>query len=118
MNDTMKYQKENVETLLNLIKENPDLPIVPMVASEIVADDSCSYWLGDWGTAKLTEVYVGEERIHFRYDDEEDVLTDLSGCKFSQDFDGRDVYELSEEEWKSLYESLPWVKAIVVYITT
>ena len=27
-----------------------------------------------------------------------------------------DIYELSDEEWKELYESLDWVKAIVVYI--
>ena len=33
------------EELLKLIKENPDLPVVPMVNDEVVGDDSYRYWL-------------------------------------------------------------------------
>ncbi len=108
---------KQTEELLRLIKENPDLPIVPMVDCEVVADDF-GYWLGKWGYAKLTEYYNGREYIHFRDDDEEDVLNDMVGCKYSYDKDGRDIYELSDAEWKTLYESLPWEKCIAVYITT
>lgn len=39
------------EELLKLIKENPDLPIVPMVDSEVVQDDF-GYWLGAWGASR------------------------------------------------------------------
>ena len=108
----------NIENFLQLIKENPDLPIVPMVNEEIVTDDSCSWWKGNWGHCEVTEYYEGDEHIHFKGDDEEDVLTDMVGCKYSQTKDGRDIYDLSDEEWKELYESLDWVKAIVVYIDT
>lgn len=37
-----KTQKERLDELFKLIKENPDLPILPMVDSEIVADDYCA----------------------------------------------------------------------------
>ena len=40
------------ENLLQLIKENPDLPIVPMVDQEIVADDCCTWWIGKWGKSR------------------------------------------------------------------
>ena len=105
------------EELLELIKENPDLPVVPMVDGEIVGDDSCQYWLGRWGHSEVTEYYIGREKVHFKDDDEEDVLNDLEGCKYGCDPQGRDIYDdLSDDEWKALYESIQWTKCIVVYI--
>lgn len=103
--------------IIKLIEENPDLPIVPMVDSEVVAED-CGYWLGKWGRCEVTEYYEGRERIHFKDDDEEDVLNDLVGCEYSHDPHGRDIYDLSDDEWDKLYNSIQWVKCIVVYITT
>ena len=102
--------------IIKLIEENPDLPVVPMVDSEVVADDG-GYWLGKWGRCEVTEYYNGREYIHFRDDDEEDVLNDMAGCKYSHDPLGRDIYDLTDEEWDALYKSIPWTKCIVVYIT-
>lgn len=103
--------------IIKLIEENPDLPIVPMVDGEVVGDDSYQYWMGAWGKAVVTEYYLGREKVHIKEDvDEEDVLTDLEGCKYSCDPQGRDVCDLSDEEWDALYKSVPWIKAIVVYI--
>lgn len=102
--------------IIKLIEENPDLPIVPMVDSEVVADDG-GYWKGKWGRCEVTEYYNGREYIHFRDDDEEDVLNDMAGCKYSHDPLGRDIYDLTDEEWDALYKSIPWTKCIVVYIT-
>ena len=104
--------------IIKLIDENPDLPIVPMVDSEVVPDDSCAYWLGNWGRCKVTEYYLGRERMHFKGDDQEIVLNDLVGCQYSHDPQGRDIYDLSVEERDALYKSIPWKKCIVVYITT
>lgn len=103
--------------IIKLIEENPDLPIVPMVDNEVVADD-CGCWLGKWGHCEVTEFYSGREYIHFRDDDEEDVLNDLAGCRYGHDPQGRDIYDLSDDEWDKLYNSIQWVKCIVVYITT
>ena len=107
----------HVEELLKLIKENPNLPIVPMVESEVVAGDDYSYWIGEWGCCEVTEYYLGNEKVHFKSDDEEDVLMDLQGCKWCMTPDGKDIYDLSDEEWDKLYKSIPWIKCIVVYIT-
>lgn len=102
--------------IIKLIEENLELPIVPMVDSEIVADD-CGYWLGKWGRCKVTEYYAGREYIHFRDDDAENILNDMVGCKYSYDSQGRDIYDLTDEEWGAMVDALPWVKCIVVYIT-
>lgn len=104
-----------ITEFMELVKANPDLPIIPMVDAEIVGDDY-SYWLGEWGNSEVTEYYNGKEKIHFKYEDEEDVLNDICGCKHGHDPKGRDIYELSDEEWDKLYASIPWEKAIVVWI--
>lgn len=103
--------------IIKLIEEHPELPVVPMVDWEVVAD-SYGYWLGKWGRCELSEYYKGREYIHFKDDDEENVLNDMVGCRYGHDKDGRDIYELSDEEWNALYQSIPWIKCIVVYITT
>ena len=110
--------ESNTDMLIRLIKENPELPVVPIVDGEIVGDDSYQYWLGHFGRSEVKGYYLGREKFHFDDDDEEDVLGDLAGCKYYRDYEGRDITELSDEEWDKLYKSIPWIKAIVVYITT
>ena len=105
-----------IEGLLKLISENPDLEIIPLVHEEIVADDSYTYWLGSWGRSEIAEYYLGREKIHFKDDDEEDILNDLEGREYGCDHNGTDIYDLSDEEWDALYASVPWKKAIVVHI--
>ena len=107
---------KETEQLLKLIKENPDLPVIPMVNEEVVADDCYTWWRGEWIRSEVTEYYIGREYAHFKDDDEEDVLNDMVGCEYSHDKSGRDIYDLSDEEWDALYASIPWQKAIVVYI--
>lgn len=108
--------KPIIQELLDLIKANPDLPIIVKVDSEVVGDDSYSWWLGQWGSAEIVEYYKGREYYHEKTDDEEDVLNDLVGCKYSHDYDGRDIYDLSDDDWNKLYASVPWIKAIAVHI--
>lgn len=97
--------------LLDLIKQNPTLPIIPMVEQEVVGDDSFGYWMGSWGHASVDRYYNGEERIYF-YDerDMEDLLAEVKG------WDWLDTS--SEEEDLKAYRELPWKKAIIVHINT
>lgn len=105
----MKEQKEKLEELFQLIKDNPDLPILPMVDSEIVADDGYSRWTASWGSAYVGEYIIGNERVWLKEDEEkEEVLND---CVCEIDF-----YEMEEEKVNEEYEKLPWIKAIIVNI--
>lgn len=41
--------------LIELITNNPDLPIFAWVDSDVVCDDSCGKWLGRFGSAEIKE---------------------------------------------------------------
>lgn len=97
--------------LLDLMKQNPHLPIVPMVDAEVVADDMYASWLGSWHSASIDKYYKGEERVYFYNElDMEDLLVETKGWDWLE--------TSSDEEDLEAYRSLPWVKCIVVYITT
>ena len=105
-------EKKYREELFRLIQENPDLPVVPMVDSEIVADD-CGYWLGAWGRASVDEYFISEraERVFFKSDDA--VFDTLERHMSCEEFE---ALPESEEECRPYYDRLPWIKAIIVYI--
>lgn len=110
---TSEKERENREELFKLIQEHPELPVVPMVDSDIVADD-CGYWLGSWGKASIDEYFVSEqaERVFFKSDNDVfDVLERHLSC---EEFE---ALPETEEECRPIYNALPWIKAIVVYIT-
>lgn len=97
--------------LLDLMKENPHLPVVPMVDYEVVADDGCCYWMGSWGNARVDLYLTAKERILFKgQDDSYDVLLHF--------MDSDKVDNMTMEEMDKACDELPWKKAIVVYIET
>lgn len=105
-------EKQNREELFKLIQENPDLPIVPMVDADIVADD-CGYWLGAWGRASIDEYVIAErsEKMLFKSDD--DVFGALESYMSYEEFE---ALPEAESECRPYYDKLPWTKAIIVYI--
>lgn len=111
---TLAKQKENINTLLQLIKENPDLEIVPMVATECIFDDSWSYWMAEWSKARVTKYWCSDERV-YQYDEDFDRLVEDWIDKNFEKYAG-----LSENELKILAESnvsaYEWTDAIIVYI--
>ncbi len=112
MKKAIDYQKEKVAELLGLIKKNPDLPIVPMVDSEVVGDDSYGRWMGSWGSSYVGEYIVGKEQIHYRDDEDWDEIESL----LSEDY-GYNVWaEMDDETAKRIYMEMPWIKAIIVAI--
>lgn len=110
----MTEHSENIKTLLELIKENPELPIVPMVDSEIVGD-GCGRWNGSWGTTRidryLTTKDDWEPQIIFESD--EDVAEALEKYLTDDEFERLPD---DETEWQKVYDGLPWIKAIIVNI--
>ena len=48
-------EKKNRDELFRLMQENPDLPVVLMVDSDIVVNDGCNLWMGSWGNSHIEE---------------------------------------------------------------
>ena len=97
--------------LLDLMKENPHLPVVPMVRSEIVCDDCFAYWMGSWGNACVDLYLVTDNCILFKgEDDAYDALRHI--------MDPDKLDNMTLEEMYKAYDDLPWKKAIIVYIDT
>ena len=105
-------EKENRAELFKLMQENPDLPVVPMVDSDVVADD-WGYWEGSWGKATIDEYFFSKraERIFFKSED--DVFDVLER---HMSYEEVDTLPETEEECRPYYEALPWKRAIIVYI--
>ncbi len=105
-------EKQNREELFRLMRENPDLPVVPMVDYEVVWD-GCGRWLGAWGEAKVDEYLLTDERVFFKSCD--DVFGVLEDALSYEEFEA-----LPDDEGKCrpAYDSLPWIKAIIVNIDT
>ena len=105
--------KKNIEKLLQLIKENPDLPILPMVNGEVCGDDDYNYWMGSWGWCRIDEYLIdewyGNGCVRFKSNGNEDIT--IEGIAETK-YDGTDEgYKKAEKEVASM-----WKKAIVVYI--
>lgn len=94
--------RDNIKNLVRLINENPDLPVIPMVGQDIVADYT-GEWVADLGIAEALELCIYGERVIFKNDKGIQML------KLELD---------SETVTEEFIESLVWMKAIVVHIET
>ncbi|RZT00915.1 hypothetical protein [Cuneatibacter caecimuris] len=101
---------EKINELFDLIKANPDLPILPMVDYEIIGEDY-GRWAGSWGTAYVGEYIMGNSRIWFRDDDDDERERVLEDC-----VGGVDFWREPGGVVKRVYNELPWIKAIIVNI--
>lgn len=108
-NAVMKKQG-NIKELFTLIKNNPDLPIVAYVDSDIVADCGYNRWLASVGSshvieyAKVDKYGYGEMELVYKDDVEEYE---------------RYLYEntsMTDSEIKECISNLNWIKAIAVNI--
>lgn len=52
---------KKIEHLFNLIRENPELPIVPMVDYEVVSEDY-GRWLGSFGYSEVGEYALYDDK--------------------------------------------------------
>ena len=102
--------RDYFEELLELKIKRPELPIIPMVDSEIVCDDGYARWMGSWGGSSITKYLRGEEHIFF-FDDEDDI------SEVMEEVVGYDAYAaMTDEEALETYRDLPWIECIAVDI--
>lgn len=99
--------------MLELVKENPELPIVPMIHYE-VCGGNYGYWLGRIESVEVKEYAINEwnedESILFRDDfgAEDKLIEAIAEYKY----DGtKNDYIKAQKEAKEM-----WVKAIIIRI--
>ena len=109
------------EELFKLIKENPELPIVPMVDNELCGDDY-SYYMGEWGNASLDEYLVTDERVYFKSGDYDELVEKVVEEQFEQFWDVHNPsYQHKPDEelnlmGKEIVDNNEWIKCITVKI--
>ena len=100
--------------LLQLIKENPDVEILPMVATECVADDSYGYWMAKWGNARLDKYWCNNERMYSYEQDFGSLVDDWVDNNY-ENYEHLTDDELCELA-KDTVNRYEWKPAIIVYI--
>lgn len=105
----IEAQQESIKNLLNLIQENPDLRIIPLVDTECVPGDDFNSWVAGWGKSQIEEVWENpnKDRIYIKSEDY-DVLLDETV----------DLGIETDEEARKHVDGYPWEKVIIVRITT
>lgn len=105
--------------LIQLISDNPDLPIFAWVNGEVCEDDSC-YWLGKFDSASIREYAelgfsYGWHETNWVFKDETEDLEDYL-------LNTTEYLELSDSEADKKLEdflnSLEYKKAIFVFVDT
>lgn len=112
-------QSDKLRELFTLIRKRPDLPIVAMVDSEIVAEDSYSRWLGSWGEAYIDKYITHDYYGVIFYEQGKSDITDTFEKYFDYAECGVDDEMPDEEAFKIMrakIDTLPWIEAIIVNI--
>ena len=103
----MNKEKKQQEQLFKLMQENPDLPVVPMVDSDVAA--GYAWNIGRLEEAEIDEYLIADENVYTKSaDDIQEVLEAVYG-EFK-------TSKMTEEEAAEAYQRLPWIKAIMLYV--
>ena len=99
--------------LLELVKENPELPIVPMTYYEVCGGDS-GYWLGEIESVEIREYAINEwnEDDAVLFKDDMGAVDKLIEAIAEYKYDGSEEdYDRAKKEVKEM-----WTKAIIIRI--
>ena len=117
--------RENSDRLRKLISENPDLPIVVICDSEVIADDSYSNWYAPEANCHIGEL-LDEENIQYNPYSDEEYHVYVDRDELEEDIQRWFEYDdnmvgISDEEWdKAIKEELKrhepyWRKVIFIH---
>ena len=116
------------EKLLALAAQHPELPIMALVGSEVVANDDFSTWFGEVFAVSIEElwIYPNEDGKTWTKDealgdvfDFADYCSEYLGNRhddFEQMWDMDD--EEAERVFKEWINEIPWKKCIVLHVGT
>lgn len=116
MKKSMENQKENVQELLRLIQENPDLRIIPMVYTECVGDDCHCSWASSWGKARIDEVWFSDEKIYALSLDFDELVEDEYERLLPENCTDEAYKEKIEKQAEENVNAYDWEKVILVDI--
>ena len=108
---------ENIKEILKLIDEHPDLPVVPMVGQDIVADCT-GEWVANFGKAEVKKMCIYGEKVIFR--EWKNAIDTLEAFE-SEGLIVREESKKREETIaiiNSYLDELVWLEAIIVHIET
>lgn len=106
--------KDNIKDLLRLIEEHPDLPVVPMVGQDIVADCT-GEWVAHFGKAEVKKMCIYGENVIFRED--KNAIKTVEALELEGLTEDR-TREESIEKLNGYLDELEWLEAIIVHIET
>ena len=110
---------ENTKAFVELVKSHPELPIVPIVDSEVVADDGYAWWIASFGVSRVGK-YVhlsmrGEDRLFTdeEMDEIEEYIADeMYDDEANEHLTAKEIDQIAHKR----AEALAWTEAIIVYI--
>ena len=109
MNNQLKQQQENIQKLLRLVQENPDLPIAPQVDTDCVCGDEYAWWVAEWGKSRIDYICEcnrwGGSGISIKSKDFDVLVEEYA-----------DEQDAMEEEAKAAVEVYNWQRVILVDI--
>ena len=110
----VQAMNENIKDLLKLIDEHPDLPVIPMVGQDIVADCT-GEWVAYFGKAEVKKMCIYGEKVVFR--EEKNAIKTVEALELEGLTEGR-AREESIEKLNGYLDELEWLEAIIVHIET
>nr|DAQ03600.1 MAG TPA: hypothetical protein [Caudoviricetes sp.] len=105
---------ENIKEILKLIDEHPDLPVIPMVGQDIVADCT-GEWVAHFGKAEVKKMCIYGEKVVFR--EWKNAIKTVEALELEGLTEGR-TREESIENLNGYLDELDWLEAIIVHIET
>ena len=105
---------DNIKHLIQLMDENPDLPVIPMVGQDIVADCT-GEWVAHFGKAEIKKMCIYGEKVIFR--EEKNAIKTVEALELEWLTEGR-TREESIEKLNGYLDELDWLEAIIVHIET
>ena len=106
---------ENIKEIVKLIGEHPDLPVVPMVGQDIVAD-SFGEWTAEVGEAEIKKICIYEDAV-ICYDENTLKTAGLLDLDYETLGipDGMSSGE-ANRRLKAFIDSLDWLEVIIVHV--
>lgn len=106
-----------IEKLIKLHKEHPELPVITMVDTEVVASDEFSFWISRIRAVTIKKYMVADDEVLFYEDMDYDNawrMYDYSyiRSKIDQYMSEEEVVDVLVE----LYEKAPWKEAIIIWV--